>query len=240
MGQSYSDAGMERLEEHRETLREIREQLQIQHDIEVEPGDWVNHQEDFDSVFDRIQVYTSAVKQRISSRFRRSKKAIKEILPAARSGDEMTQELEEAWNLYTKGGDQIFSRDIGHVLRILGQNPTEDQIVGMVMKANCDWDGMMTKTDFLTAGMDILKSSFDLTDDVKAAFKVFDHNNDGNISRTELKEAMVNFGTRCTDEEFTVMFAEADLNKDGRIDFEEFSAMMLPNQKRRDVMAKPP
>ena len=37
-------------------------------------------------------------------------------------------------------------------------------------------------------------------DDVKAAFRVFDHNNDGSISKDELKEAMVNFGTRCTDE----------------------------------------
>ena len=67
-----------------------------------------------------------------------------------------------------------------------------------------------------------------MKDDVKAAFKVFDHNNDGSISRSkllliivesdegddfkiktnlilpmhreELREAMVNFGTRCTDE----------------------------------------
>merc|ERR1711962_1619935 len=197
---SCSDAGME---EHRETLREIREQLQIQHDTEVEPGDWVDLQED-DSVFEKIQVYTSAVKQRISNRFRRSKKAIKEIMPVTRHGDEMTQELEDAWNLYTRGGEQICSRDIGHVLRILGQHPTEDEIVGMVMKANCEWDGFMTRSDFLTAGLDILKSSFDLTDDVRAAFKVFDHNNDG------------------------------------RIDFEEFSAMMLPNQKRGQIVGKPP
>ena len=33
-----------------------------------------------------------------------------------------------------QGEEQIPSRDIGHVLRILGQNPTEDEIVNMVMK----------------------------------------------------------------------------------------------------------
>ena len=33
-----------------------------------------------------------------------------------------------------QGGESIPSRDVGHVLRILGQNPTEDQIVEMVMK----------------------------------------------------------------------------------------------------------
>ena len=35
-----------------------------------------------------------------------------------------------------QGEEQIPSRDIGHVLRILGQNPTEDEIVDMVMKVN--------------------------------------------------------------------------------------------------------
>ena len=38
-------------------------------------------------------------------------------------------------NLFlTQGSQQISSRDIGYVLRILGQNPTEDEIVEMVMK----------------------------------------------------------------------------------------------------------
>merc|ERR1712243_252111 len=69
-------------------------------------------------------------------------------------GDELTRELEDAWNLYSRGGDEIPCRAIGYVLRILGQNPTED---------------------------------------VKAAFSVFDHNNDGSISKEELREAMVSF-----------------------------------------------
>merc|ERR1711970_222822 len=95
---------------------------------------------------------------------------------------------------------------MGYILRILGQNPTEDDIVEMVIKASCDQ-----------------------MDDVKAAFRVFDHNNDGTISKEELKEAMVNFGTRVTDDEFQAMFAEADKNNDGLIDFDEFVMMMLPS-----------
>ena len=106
---------------------------------------------------------------------------------------------------------------MGYVLRILGQNPTEDDIVEMVMKvgnsetgldifeslndqANCDWEGVMSRDEFIGVGIDILKSSCDQMDDVKAAFRVFDHNNDGTISKDELREAMVNFGTRVTEE----------------------------------------
>ena len=33
-----------------------------------------------------------------------------------------------------QGLDQIPSRSVGYILRILGQNPTEDDIVEMVMK----------------------------------------------------------------------------------------------------------
>lgn len=112
------------------------------------------------------------------------------------------------------------------------------------LQANCDWEGLMSRSEFIAVAIELLRDSCNGMDDVRAAFRVFDHNNDGTISKEELQDAMLNFGTRVTEEwvsliasyhdinshflnttetktqifrEFQTMFAEADQNNDGLI-----------------------
>merc|ERR1712112_472927 len=110
------------------------------------------------------------LKEKICKKFKKSKEVVQDLLPVSKSRCELTRELEDAWNLYTRGVPEIPSRSVGYVLRILGQNPTEDDIVEMVMKANCDWEGVMSRKDFIGVGIELMKSSCDQMDDVKAAF----------------------------------------------------------------------
>lgn len=222
-----------------ETLKQIHTELELDQEgpYELDAEELVATQQgtstfdifDIDALYEKFLGFT----EKLSQKFKKSKKAIQEIIPEAgpecQPGDEMAQELTDAWNLFTRGSEEIPSKHVGYVLRILGQNPTEDEIVAMVMKADCEWDGTMNRTDFLTVGQEILKNSCDQMDDVRAAFRVFDYDHDGSISKEELREAMVNLGQRCTEEEFSTMFAEADKNQNGRIDFDEFVEMMLPS-----------
>jgi len=210
------------------TLKMIHKELELEDAVE-EDINWEDMKPLQVDPVDMILERVNSLKDRIYKKFKKSKSVVEEIVTENKSGCELTGELEEAWNLYTRGVPEIPSRSVGYVLRILGQNPTEDDIVEMVMKANCDWEGVMSRDEFIGVGIDILKSSCDQMDDVRAAFRVFDHNNDGTISKDELREAMVNFGTRVTEDEFQTMFSEADKNQDGLIDFDEFVMMMLPS-----------
>ncbi|KAJ2449340.1 hypothetical protein EV183_004949 [Coemansia sp. RSA 2336] len=68
-------------------------------------------------------------------------------------------------------------------------------------------------------------------DDLVMSFKMFDKNGDGSISREELKEVMKSLGEDLSEKEIDDMLAEADVNNDNVISFEEFRAMMSQTGK---------
>ena len=42
--------------------------------------------------------------------------------------------------LFIQNTDAIPAREVGYILRSLGQNPTEDEILALVCEAGCDWE----------------------------------------------------------------------------------------------------
>jgi len=63
-------------------------------------------------------------------------------------------------------------------------------------------------------------------EEMRQAFKVFDADGNGNISKQELRQVMVTLGEKVTDQQLEDMFKIADTNGDGEISFEEFCNMM--------------
>ena len=61
---------------------------------------------------------------------------------------------------------------------------------------------------------------------LKEAFKIFDKNRNGYIEAKELKQVTTTLGSQLTDEEFEDFWREADINNDGKLDYEEFIKMM--------------
>ena len=57
-------------------------------------------------------------------------------------------------------------------------------------------------------------------EELRDVFKVFDKDNSGFISASELKEVSSKLGRNLTDEDVTEMMKETDLDEDGKISYE--------------------
>ncbi|XP_064601550.1 calmodulin-beta-like isoform X1 [Liolophura sinensis] len=136
-------------------------------------------------------------------------------------------EFREAFTMFDRDGDgRITAKELGTVLRSLGQNPTEGELRDMINDVDIDGNGTIEFDEFLRM-MAKRQSEVDEQKDITDAFKVFDRNGDGFISASELRHVMTTLGEQLSDDEVENMIKEADVDGDGMINYEEFIRMMM-------------
>ncbi|XP_040995541.1 calmodulin-5/6/7/8-like isoform X1 [Juglans microcarpa x Juglans regia] len=146
--------------------------------------------------------------------------------------DQITQ-FNEAFNLFDKDGDGcITTGELGSVMRSLGQNPTEAELLDMIKEVDNDGSGTVDKPEFLKLmARKTMDSNFE--EELKTAFKMFDNDQNGFISAAELRHVMKNLGhDKLTDEEVNEMILEADVDGDNLINFDEFVRVMMAKRGR--------
>ena len=67
----------------------------------------------------------------------------------------------------------------------------------------------------------------DQTVEIREAFKIFDRDGNGYIDAKELKHVVTRMGHVLTSAEADEFMKEADLDGDGKLDYNEFVAMMM-------------
>uniref|UniRef100_A0A1I8GYE0 Calmodulin n=1 Tax=Macrostomum lignano TaxID=282301 RepID=A0A1I8GYE0_9PLAT len=138
----------------------------------------------------------------------------------------LVAEYREAFALFDKDGDGcITTKELGRVMKSLGQNPTDAQLQDMVSEVDTDGNGSIEFSEFVTM-MEKRKTEDEFVAEIEATFKVFDRDQDGFIGPAELRHVLGNLGVKITEQEAADMIAEADYNKDGVVDFDEFYKMM--------------
>ncbi|KAF5390956.1 hypothetical protein D9757_003963 [Collybiopsis confluens] len=131
-------------------------------------------------------------------------------------------EFKEAFSLFDKDGDgTITTKELGTVMRSLGQNPTEAELQDMINEVDADGNGTIDFPEFLTMMARKMRDT-DSEEEIKEAFKVFDKDGNGFISSAELRHVMTNLGEKLSDNEVDEMIREADVDGDGQINYEEF------------------
>ncbi|GLJ22012.1 hypothetical protein SUGI_0412350 [Cryptomeria japonica] len=109
-------------------------------------------------------------------------------------------------------------------LNKLGSHVAEADIQMLMEAADVDGNGVLDYGEFVAVSIHLQRVGGD--DHLQKAFAYFDKNNSGYIETEELREAMVDdLGSNAT-EVINDILREVDTDKDGRISYEEFVAMM--------------
>merc|ERR1740123_379601 len=103
-----------------------------------------------------------------------------------------------------------------------------------ILKAvDCNGSGHLDYTEFLATMID--QKVYIQRDVCWAAFRTFDLDGDGRITKEELGKVLNgnNVVEALGAERIDRMIREVDSNGDGCVDFEEFCAMMMPSGRKR-------
>jgi calmodulin len=114
------------------------------------------------------------------------------------------------------GSGAISSKELLGVMRAMGQNPTEDELLNMVMEVDLDGNGTIEFPEFLEM-MKAKAGEVDQESDLREAFKIFDRDRDGFIDMKELKRVSGYFQL-CTLRQVTTMLGQ-QLTKEEVEDF---------------------
>lgn len=140
---------------------------------------------------------------------------------------EEIEELREAFKEFDRNKGYINCRDLGECMRTMGYMPTEMELIELSQQIS---GGKIDFEDFVELmGPKMLAETADMigVKELRDAFKEFDSNGDGQISVTELREAMKKLmGEQLNPRDIDDILQDADLNGDGLVDFEEFVRMM--------------
>ncbi|KPJ08464.1 Calcium-binding protein E63-1 [Papilio machaon] len=147
--------------------------------------------------------------------------------------DAMLNNLRTAFGLLDRDSDgHVTAAELQFMLRNLGIQVSDDLISDLIKDASKTGNGLIDENEFMQwvtkiqalQGVDVTVSGGDseeeITRDLLAAFKVFDRDDNGYITRDELRAALEMIGEPVTDAQLNQVLALGDIDHDGRIDYE--------------------
>ncbi|XP_010060380.2 calcium-dependent protein kinase 2 [Eucalyptus grandis] len=126
-------------------------------------------------------------------------------------------------NMDTDKSGTITYEELKTGLARLGSKLTEAEVKQLMEAADVDGNGSIDYIEFITATMHRHKLETD--EHLYKAFQHFDKDNSGFITMDEIETALRGYGMG-DEETIRDIIAEVDTDNDGRIDYQEFCAMM--------------
>merc|ERR1719336_898739 len=157
-----------------------------------------------------------------------------DIVEKFRSKYTTMNDVKAAFKRFDRNGDGALSKEeLSAAMKSSGDSYSDVEVNAIFSLGDVDGDGEITLEEFITlmspsssAIIQRLRKSFKNLNDVKAAFKKIDSNNDGLLSKEEMMQSS---GSKYDREEVDSIFALGDVNGDGEIDMGEFISLMFPS-----------
>jgi calmodulin len=140
--------------------------------------------------------------------------------------EEQISEFREAFQIFDKDQDgMILTKELGTVMRGLGQNLSDNELAQMILDVDENGDGTIDFKEFLGIIAEKLKSTGNKQELIEA-FKLIDKDGLGALPVYQFRYLMSNSGENIEEEEIDEMIKEADVDGDGTINFDELIRMM--------------
>jgi len=153
------------------------------------------------------------------------KKAALHVIAGQLSESEI-KKLRDIFISMDKNGDgSITISELKQAIEKSGLKEIPADLQQILEGIDSDGSGQIDYTEFLAATLD--KKAYEKEEVLWSAFRVFDANNDGNISKDELEKVLCSTNASADErKEIAEVLKGNDTDGDGQISFEEFAAMM--------------
>lgn len=174
-----------------------------------------------------------------------AKKLSTEQKPPPKPGEEEEEEpltkeqilaCKRAFDLFNYRGDnKIAVKEIDLAVRMVGLNPTNDELIEMFKFADKEKNGRVNEVGFIVT----CESKFrqELTDEhIIEAFSTLDEEEEGFVSTEAVEELLTKWGEPLSDKEMKLLIATADRDNTGKFKYEEFVLIMegkLKEEKKK-------
>ncbi|KAK1278218.1 Calcium-dependent protein kinase 17 [Acorus gramineus] len=166
------------------------------------------------------------------------KKVALRVIAGCLSEEEIRGLKEMFKSMDTDNSGTITLEELKQGLSKQGTKLSEYEVKQLMEAADADGNGAIDYEEFITATMHM--NRMDREEHLYTAFQFFDKDSSGFITTEELEQALVQYGMH-DGRDIKDIIAEVDADNDGRINYDEFVAMMRKGnpqenpKKRRDV-----
>ncbi len=158
-------------------------------------------------------------------------------MPKVELSKEEIQKYKAAFDMIDRDGEgSISAKELHRAMKNFGNEKSLKEVKEMLSEFDSDHSGEVNFEEFVLfiqktqeedAGdeqQNEKTAQEKEEDEILKAFQTFDKSGDGYLSCNEFRHILMNLGNQFTSKEVDEIFREADVNRDGHIDYKEFIA----------------